>query len=587
MFDRIEQEKRDDVLAPAGRDKLRKLLTEAVVNTGGTKREREDRRFTDKPALDPGSVRSLPLNHPALIEERTLFPTTVVPVDEDFSDRLLVSGKNNRKLGECISKGKFKGYALYGLSLEERATCPSDCSAKAYCYGNGMQMARRHKITDLDLFNVFLQDEIRTILADPIDGLMVRLHVLGDFPSVEYVALWSALLAANKRLACYGYTHRRPKKRGGDAIGDAIETLKAKYPDRFRVRWSSDKPIADGTIVIDRVPDGKRVSEGLVCPAQTDDTACCASCGLCWEGGTRNDTIVFVKHGPKSMDAALASAAQTTEALVVDGVRAIAGLVIPQKRDAVLSNSPEVRLVSPTDLRVEAAYQRDLSGKSMALIRKIVIGWDWAKFKPPVCADTADGLVVIDGQHTAIAAASHPEIKKIPVMVHAASAIERRADAFVAHNRDRLNISPFQIFHAEVAAGNKVAKAILATAVKAGATIPRYIPSKAYAKPGQMLALGEIRQIYGADGPEALERVLRIAVASQLAPVSRTVTRAIRLVCKEAGFARIGKLPDARIATAVRSIKNIDHAAQTFAISSEQNRDRACAVLIANALGGA
>jgi hypothetical protein len=583
MFDRIDGEKREDVLAPtAGKDKLRNLLADAVVNTGGKKRENEDRRFTDKPQLDPGSVRSLPLNHAALTENRTLFPSTVVSVDEDFSDRLLVSGKNNRKLGERISKGKFKGYALYGLSLEERATCPTSCSARAYCYGNGMQMARRHKITDLGLFELFLQDEIRTILADPIDGLMVRLHVLGDFPSVEYVALWSDLLAEHKRLACYGYTHRLPRTKGGDEIGDAISALKVKYPDRFRIRWSSDVPMPDGAVVIDRAPAGKRVREGLICPAQTDDTACCASCGLCWEGGTRNDTIVFVKHGPKSLDAAAAS----VSAPASEGVRPIAGMTIPQKRDAVLSKPPEVRLVSPTDLRVEAAYQRDLSGKSMALIRKIVIGWDWVKFKPPVCAETADGLVVIDGQHTAMAAASHPEIKQIPVMVHAAGAIERRADAFVAHNRDRLNMSPFQIFHAEVAAGNKEAMAILAIAGKAGASIPRYVPPKAYAKPGQVIALGEVRRIHAVDGADALERILRIAVGAGLAPVAQTVTRALRMLCKEPAFTKIAKMPDAKITAAIRSIKNIDHAARTFALSSEQGRDRACAVLISNALGG-
>ncbi|MDE2468290.1 MAG: hypothetical protein KGL35_05990, partial [Bradyrhizobium sp.] len=198
----------------------------------------DDRRFTDKPALDPAAVRSLPSNHPALIENRTLFPSTVVTVDENFPDRLLVSGKNNRKLGERILKGKFKGYALYGLSLEERATCPTDCGARGYCYGNGMQMVRRHRIAEPGLFYAFLDDEIRTILADPIEGLMVRLHVLGDFPSVEYVAMWSDLLAENERLAAYGYTHRREKKFGGDEIGDAIAALKHQYPDRFRIRWS-------------------------------------------------------------------------------------------------------------------------------------------------------------------------------------------------------------------------------------------------------------------------------------------------------------------------------------------------------------
>jgi hypothetical protein len=32
------------------------------------------RRFTEKPDLDPSAVRSLPDGHPAMVENRTLFP---------------------------------------------------------------------------------------------------------------------------------------------------------------------------------------------------------------------------------------------------------------------------------------------------------------------------------------------------------------------------------------------------------------------------------------------------------------------------------------------------------------------------------
>lgn len=121
------------------------------------------RRFTDKPPLDPSSVWSLPPDHPAMRENRTLFPSTVVDVDEKFSGKLLVSGFNSRKLGSIIEKGKFKGYALYQLSLEERATCPMNCDARGVCYGNNMQFARRHRITDLELFHERLDAEISGI----------------------------------------------------------------------------------------------------------------------------------------------------------------------------------------------------------------------------------------------------------------------------------------------------------------------------------------------------------------------------------------------------------------------------------------
>src|SRR4051794_37551352 len=51
-------------------------------------RQMTDRRFTDKPELHPEAVRSLPPGHPALVENRTLFPNMVVDVDENFAGRL-------------------------------------------------------------------------------------------------------------------------------------------------------------------------------------------------------------------------------------------------------------------------------------------------------------------------------------------------------------------------------------------------------------------------------------------------------------------------------------------------------------------
>lgn len=588
-FDRIDGEPNHgpEPLGPP-KTKLAELLGAALANTGAVKVD--DRRFTDKAALDPEAVRSLPLNHPALMENRTLFPSTVVDVTDEFSDRLLVSGKNNRKLGERITKGKFKGYALYGLSLEERATCPTDCGVRAFCYGNGMQMARRHRITDIDLFSTFLEDEIRTILADPIDGLLVRLHVLGDFPSVEYVAMWADLLGEHDRLACYGYTHWRGE------IGDAIESVKSRYPDRFRIRWSSDKSVADGAVVVTHVPTKKRIAEGLVCPAQTDATASCSTCGLCWEGHAKHDSIVFIKHGPKSLQAlaeSMTAAPKTAPAkqeptrdtiapapASSENVRPVTALTVPQKRDAVLSSPPEMRLVAPSELKIESAYQRDLSGKSMKLIRKIVIGWDWAKFKPPVVAETAGGLFIIDGQHTAIAAASHPEIKQIPVMVVPAVRIERRAEAFVAHNRDRLTMTPAQVFYGEVASGNKEAKAALQAVMRAGATIPRLPVQKNYAKPGQITAITELRSIVAAHGADTLERIIRIAVLSKVAPITKTVLGALRILLTDPKHSAIATVHDSRIASAIASIKNIEAVSAHAASDTGQGRTRACASLL-------
>lgn len=545
------------------------------------------RRFTDKPEVDPTAVWSLPEGHPAMLGNRTLFPSTVIEVTADAPERLLVSGENNRKLGKTVEKGAFKGYALYGLSLEERATCPSDCAVRDACYGNGMQMARRHRIGDPEVFYDRLGFEIIELL-DEHPGLLIRLHVLGDFPSVDYVEFWSDVLREHEKVAAYGYTHRQATSWGGDSIGDAIQEVKDAWPGRFRIRWSSEVSRADGARIIDFVPKRPKIDEGLVCPAQTDATACCATCGLCWDRSTEMQTILFIKHGPKSLHtAAEAAMEQSAPAVVASpfGARPIEAITLPPsvKPAAITSFAPVLRSVKPNELLIEPSYQRDLSGKSIKLIRKIVAGWDWAKFKPPVCADTNEGLFVIDGQHTAIAAASHPGIDKIPVMITTAKLVVDRADAFVSHNRDRLAMSAHQIFHAELAAGNSIAKEVARLAEKTGAIIPRSAPLKGRAKPGQILAVGQISQIYSGSGADICERVLRIAVAAELAPLGNTVARGLRILLTAEAFAAYRKMPDSRIANAVKVLTDIEFDSRAEALMTGQGRDRACASLIAAA----
>lgn len=539
------------------------------------------RRFTDKPDLDPTAVRELPPDHLAMVESRTLFPNTVVTVDENFEDRLLVSGRESRKLGETITKGQFKGYALYQLSLEERATCPADCEARSFCYGNGMQFGRRHRIVDEDFFFVLIEDEIREILSVEKHGLMVRLHVLGDFPSVSYVERWAKELASHPRLACFGYTHRKTH----DDIGRAIAKVKARYPDRFRIRWSATKPAEDSAVITTRRPETARVAEGIVCPAQRDATACCASCALCWDKFARKETIVFVKHGPRSLEVAAQAEREekSGEESPLRGIRPISlpSSIVPKP---IVEQMPVVRMVKPKSLIVEAAYQRDLSGKSIKLIRRIVANWDWAKFKPPVCAGTADGLFVIDGQHTAIAAASHPGITGIPVMIVPARKLETRASAFVAHNRDRIAMTAAQVFYGEVAAGDVRTKRILDAVTRAGGTVPRLQVVKKHAKPGQFTAIAELRRLVGELPQATADKLLRIAVKSKHAPIPNTLIRGLRILLTDQTFSATASIPEDQLTAIVAEITDIDAASRARALVTGHSRDRACAFLIAEAL---
>lgn len=229
----------------------------------------------------------------AMIYGATMFPSTVVPALE--SPRLLVSGYNNPKIGRVVKKGPWAGMPIYTLTLEERATCPSYCHLYKSCYGNGMHLARRHRL-GLD-YEIRLAGEIRAKALEHPQGFVVRVHILGDFYRAAYVELWRRLLAEIPLLHVFGYTRREPGGYDGD-IFDMIELVKAEFPVRFRIRFSRPGPVPDGTIVLDRAEDA---SKGvIVCPAQTEATATCGTCGLCWAPPDVVPTIGFLRHGRKA-----------------------------------------------------------------------------------------------------------------------------------------------------------------------------------------------------------------------------------------------------------------------------------------------
>ncbi|MFC6049665.1 hypothetical protein ACFPYM_17710, partial [Methylobacterium hispanicum] len=151
---------------------------------------------------------------------------------------------------------------------------------------------------------------------------------------------------------------------------------------------------------------------------------------------------------------------------------------------------PVFELVDPRDLWVDERYQRGLSERSFSLIRRILRIFDWRRFKPPVVTRTPEGhLHVIDGQHTAISAASHPKVLRIPVMVVEAADMASRAQAFIGHNKDRVAVTPMQIFHASLAAGDQEAAVVARTVAKAGARILRCPPRNGAYEVGDIVSV--------------------------------------------------------------------------------------------------
>lgn len=211
----------------------------------------------------------------------TVFPSTVIPSSR--LPRLLKSGHNSRKIGKTAAKGRWRGMPIYTLTLEERATCPRSCLQWATCYGNNMPFAQR--IFDDGTLTKRLWGELAALAAEHPAGFVVRLHVLGDFFSTEYVDFWRQAIADFPALQIFGFTARRPP----DPIGVALVLLVADQQDRVAMRFSGAGYETHCAEVVDTADQ----ATGILCPAQSDPERSCATCGLCW---TSTATISFLRH---------------------------------------------------------------------------------------------------------------------------------------------------------------------------------------------------------------------------------------------------------------------------------------------------
>lgn len=235
-------------------------------------------------AVESKSASLPPVDHPALAEARTLHPKTVVsPLD---SQRCLISGFNNRKIGGEILKGPWKGMPIYTLALEERATCPTSCRHWRSCYTNGLHLLKRFRHgADLESS---IEIEVAMLLRQNPKGVAVRLHISGDFYSVEYVRLWERLMDRHDKLHVFGFTARIDRD---DPIAEALVRLTLRLWPRFAMRFSNAPVDECSTISIEHPI--QRPSDAIICPQQQAKTDTCGTCGLCWATKRR---IAFLQH---------------------------------------------------------------------------------------------------------------------------------------------------------------------------------------------------------------------------------------------------------------------------------------------------
>lgn len=200
-------------------------------------------------------------------------------------------------------------------------------------------------------------------------------------------------------------------------------------------------------------------------------------------------------------------------------LRRIQPMKLPGIKPATVGGDrPILKWINPTDLYVDEVYQRNLSKKSVVLIKQMVDSFAWNRMKPPVCVFDGGKYHVVDGQHTAIAAATIG-LPELPIFVVGASTLDERARAFVGHNTDRITVSPINIFNALLAAGDEDALDVDRVCKRAGVRI-REINQSVVITEGDTKAIGLIRRMIANHGVIKSRKVLECLVKAKLKPIS-------------------------------------------------------------------
>ena len=239
-------------------------------------------------------VTTVPFGEPSVLapedQDGPIFPDRVFQPDGD-SELVLKDGCSNSKIGGDVLVGWLKGAYIATLTLPERTTCPRSCAMWRGCYGNSMHYARRFAPGQA------LEDQLRheiDMACEKNVRVLIRLHVLGDFYSFDYLKLWAEMLDTYDNLYVFGFTAWKTDTE----IGAGISRLRAVYPRRFMIRHSGAAG-PWGSFTIPFPTDQKTIGDAIVCPEQLDSMSGskkarhCGNCGVCW---STDRAVAFVEH---------------------------------------------------------------------------------------------------------------------------------------------------------------------------------------------------------------------------------------------------------------------------------------------------
>ena len=150
-----------------------------------------------------------------------------------------------------------------------------------------MPFAHRFEVNEA--FMLRLESDIEYYVEKYPEGILIRLHVLGDFESIQYIEFWNRMLHTYSSIAIYGYTrnHITSKYEHIRALGYKTIAVRNIHKDRFAIRFSNklDDEFSANSREI--------TNEGITCLAQVKANVSCSDCTLCWASKKQ---IGFITH---------------------------------------------------------------------------------------------------------------------------------------------------------------------------------------------------------------------------------------------------------------------------------------------------
>lgn len=148
-------------------------------------------------------------------------------------------------------------------------------------------------------------------------------------------------------------------------------------------------------------------------------------------------------------------------------------------------------------------FQRSLNTEHRNnLLRK----FSWSRTQPMTVGPKDErGYPLVNGQHEWDAAMHHPLVTEVPLWVVPESEYKRLVQIFIDVNRDRVNITPIGLHHAQLEGGDPDAKWVDTILSDAGLSLPRSFSGDL--PPLQTAGLGALRRL------KPLEPILREALS--------------------------------------------------------------------------